>query len=205
MIAAEQLRPDVAEARATYFARELAGVPLSDVVVLDESYATTKFTRLRGRSLRGTRVSARVPHGHWKLLTVIAAISVEGVVAAVTVDAPTDRDVFATFLREALLPALSPGRVIVMDNLASHHVAEVRGLLEGAGCRLVYLPPYSPDLSPIEPAWSKAKQAVRSLDPRTVPELEAAIQSSLGTINSEDCAGFFRGCGYTATNGLKVL
>ena len=119
--------------------------------MLDESYATTKFTRLRGRSRRGVRLRSHVPHGHWKLLTILAAVSVTGVVTAATVDAATDTDIFVAFVREALAPALRPGQVVVMDNLSSHHVDDVRALIERAGCRLVYLPPYSPDLSPIEP------------------------------------------------------
>jgi hypothetical protein len=120
LVAAERLRPDVAAARDAFFAVALAGVALRDVVVLDESYATTEFTRLRGRSPRGTRLVARVPHGHWKLLTVLAAMSVSGVVCAATVDAATDTDVFVTFVRDALCPALRPGQVVVMDNLAAH-------------------------------------------------------------------------------------
>jgi transposase len=175
----------------------LAGVPLRDVVVLDESYATTKFTRPRGRCPRGTRLRARVPHGHRKVLTILAAVSVAGVVTAASIDAATDADVFVTFVRAALVPALRPGQVVVMDNLASHHVDGVRALVEGAGCRLVYLPPYSPDLSPIEPMWSKLKQAVRSRDPRTVLDLHAAIGEAFTTITPGDCLGYFTGCNYT--------
>ena len=187
----------MAERRAAFFAGALAGVRLSDVVVLDESYATTKFTRLRGRSPRGERLVARVPHGHWKLLTVLAAVGVSGVVAAATVDAATDTGVFVTFVRTALVPALRPGQVVVMDNLAPHKAAEVARLIGAAGCRAVYLPPYSPDLSPIEPMWSKVKQAIRSRDARTVPELDAAITHAFTTVTPGDCLGYFRGCGYT--------
>lgn len=191
------MRPDVAAARDTFFAVALAGVRLSDVVVLDESYATTKFTRLRGRSPRGHRLVARVPHGQWKLLTILAAVSVRGVVAGVTVDATTDTDVFAAFVREALCPALRAGQVVVMDNLAAHHADGVVRLIEAAGCRAVYLPPYSPDLSPIEPMWSKLKQCVRSQDARGVPELNAAITAAFKAITPGDCLGYFTGCGYT--------
>jgi DDE superfamily endonuclease len=145
------LRKDVAAARDAFFAEQLKHVPLCDVVVLDESYVTTQFTRLRGRSLRGERLNDRVPHGHWKLLTILAAVSVNGIVTAAAIDATTDSDVFCTFIAEALAPALRPGQVVVMDNLAAHKVAAVKRMIEAAGCRLVYLPPYSPDLSPIEP------------------------------------------------------
>lgn len=187
----------MAAARAAFFAEQLKDVPLGDVVVLDESYVTTRFTRLRGRCKRGMRLLARVPHGHWKLLTVLAAVTVTGVLTAATIDAATDGDVFGAFVTEALVPALRRGQVVVMDNLAAHKVAGVRDAIERAGCRLVYLPPYSPDLSPIEPMWSKLKQALRSAEARTVPELTDAVGRAFTTITAGDCLGYFRHCGYT--------
>jgi len=184
--------------RDAFLAGQLKDVPLRDVVVLDESYATTRFTRLRGRAVRGVRlVDRRVPHGHWKLLTILAAVGVEGVVTAATVDAATDAEVFRAFVDDALVPALRRGQVVVMDNLAAHKVAGVRDAIERAGCRLVYLPPYSPDLSPIEPMWSKLKQALRSAEARTVPELTDAVGRAFTTITAGDCLGYFRHCGYT--------
>jgi transposase len=184
-------------ARRESFFEELEHVPLRDVVVLDESYATTQFTRLRGRAARGVRLVDRVPHGHWKLLTVLAAITTQGVVAAATVDAATDGDVFRTFVRDALVPALRRGQVVVMDNLAAHKVAGVREMIERAGCRPVYLPPYSPDFSPIENMWSKLKQALRSRAARAVDALSEAVGAALATITTSDCSGYFRHCGYT--------
>jgi transposase len=194
--ASEQLRPDVLAAREVFF-EQIKDVPLKDIIVLDESYATTQFTRLRGRSRRGVRLLARVPHGHWKLLTILAAIGIEGVVTAATVDAPTDADVFATFITDALVPALRPGQVVVMDNLAAHKISRIRQTIEAAQCRLVYLPPYSPDFSPIEPMWSKLKQMLRSIAARTVGELTQAIDAAFRTISSSDCLGYFTHCGYT--------
>jgi transposase len=194
--AAEQLRADVAAARAGFF-DQLKDVPLRDVVVLDESYATTQFTRLRGRAPRGERVVARVPHGHWKTLTVLAAMTVEGVLTAAAIDAATDADVFRAFVAEALVPCLRRGQVVVMDNLAAHKVAGVREAVEAAGCRVLYLPPYSPDLSPIEPMWSKVKQALRTAAARTVEALTEAVGVALGTVTAGDCLGYFRHCGYT--------
>lgn len=185
------------QAQREGFFQQIGRVPLKDVVVLDESYATTQFTRPRGRSVRGVRLVERVPHGHWKLLTVLAAINIEGVVTAATVDAATDADVFLAFVNEALVPALGPGQVVVMDNLSAHKVSGVREAIEGAGCRLVYLPPYSPDHSPIEPMWSKLKQGIRTTAARTVESLTESIGLALGTITSGDCAGYFRHCGYT--------
>ena len=203
-VAAEQLRPDVQQARDTFFAEQLKDVPLEDLVVLDESYATTTFTRLRGRCLRNRRLQARVPHGHWKTLTMIAAITVRGVLAAATIDAATDAAVFQTYITQTLGPALRPGMVVVMDNLAAHRVPGIRQAIEAAGCRLVYLPPYSPDFSPIENIWSKVKQELRTRGARDVPALLQAIGESLQAVTAEDCRNCFVACGY-ATHDVKVL
>lgn len=194
--AAERLRPDVLAQREAFF-EQLKDVPLSDVVVLDESYVTTQFTRLRGRSARGVRLVGRVPQGHWKLLTILAAISLNGVVAAASIDATTDADVFGAFIDEVLVPALRPGQVVVMDNLSAHKVGRVRAAIERAGCRLIYLPPYSPDFSPIEHMWSKLKQALRSAGARTIDTLVDAIGVAFTSITAGDCIGYFRHCGYT--------
>jgi transposase len=186
----------VAEARRTFF-EQVKDVPLADVVVLDESYATTKFTRLRGRARRGARLRAPVPHGHWKLLTVIAAMTVKGVLTAMTVDAATDADVFGAFVERCLVPALRPGQVVVMDNLAAHKVAWIVRRIEAAGCRVAFLPPYSPDLSPIEPMWSKVKQLLRTAAARTVDALQDAVGDALAAVTESDCRGYFEHCGYT--------
>lgn len=172
-------------------------MPLSDVVVLDESHATTVFTRLRGRCPRGERLKASVPGGHWKRITMLAAITVAGVLCGSTIDASTDSDVFRTFVHEVLVPSLRPGMVVVMDNLSSHKVAGVREAVEAVGCRVVFLPPYSPDLSPIEPAWSKVKGLLRTAEARDVPALVAAIGEALSQVTAADCLGCFAACGYT--------
>lgn len=164
---------------------------------MDESYATTTFTRLRGRCHRTKRLKAAVPGGHWKRLTLLAAITVSGVLCGSTIDASTDGDVFRTFVSSVLVPSLRPGMVVVMDNLSSHKVAGVREAIEAAGCRLVYLPPYSPDLSPIEPIWAKVKQALRTRGAREVESLDLAVGDALNTITASDCLGCFHHCGYT--------
>jgi transposase len=197
VIASEQLRPDVQEARGNFFAEKLKDVPLEDVVVLDESYATTTFTRLHGRCPVNQRLKQRVPAGHWKRLTILAAITVTGVLAAATIDAATDTQVFGSFVRDCLVPALRPGMVVVMDNLSSHKVAGVREAIEAAGCRLVYLPPYSPDLSPIENIWSKAKSVLRMLEARTLEDLQAAVTLALEQVTARDCRNCFDECGYS--------
>lgn len=183
-------------ARDSFFAEQLKDVPLSDVVVMDESYATTTFTRLRGRCHRTERLKSRVPGGHWKRLTILAAVTVKGVLCGSTIDAATDSDVFRTFVDHVLVPALRPGMVVVMDNLSSHKVTGVREAIEAAGCRLVYLPPYSPDLSPIEPIWSKVKQELRSIEARHVATLDAAVGKALSNVTVADCVGCFANCGY---------
>jgi transposase len=172
-------------------------VPLKDIVVLDESYATTRFTPLRGRSPRCQRLVGRVPRSHWKLLTILAAMNSQGVVAAATVDASTDARVFCSFITEALVPCLRAGQVVVMDNLSAHKVQGTREAIEGAGCRLVYLPPYSPDFSPIEPMWAQVKAALRRMEARTVEDLIKAVPLALDTVTANDCLGYFRHCGYT--------
>ncbi len=197
MIAHEQQRPDVMLARDQFFAEQLKDVPLKDVVVLDESYATTQFTRLRGRCAREERLVASVPHGHWKTVTILAAITIEGVLAAASIDAATDGEVFTCFIREVLIPTLRPGMVVVMDNLSAHKLAAIRVSIEAARCRLVYLPPYSPDYSPIENIWSKVKQSLRSQEAREIPALGEAITAALHMVTAADCYGCFMACGYS--------
>ena len=172
-------------------------VKLNNVVVLDESYATTTFTRLRGRCPRHQRLRAQVSGGHWRRLTILAAITVDGVLCASTIDAATDAEVFRMFVSQVLVPSLRPGMVVVMDNLSSHKVAGVVNAIEKANCRVVYLPPYSPDLSPIEPTWSKVKQRLRTIGARDVPTLETAIGHALASITPNDCSGCFNACGYS--------
>jgi transposase len=187
----------VRERRERWHDDELKDVPLENVVVLDESAAATNMTRLRGRCGKGERLVAAVPHGHWKVLTMIAAMGIRGVRTAVTVDAATDGEIFLRFVTEALVPVLRRGDVVVLDNLQAHKVKGVREAVESAGARLLYLPPYSPDLSPIEPMWSKVKQSLRSLAARTVDALQEAVTAALNSVTATDCEGFFRHCGYT--------
>ncbi|HSU30682.1 MAG TPA: IS630 family transposase [Bryobacteraceae bacterium] len=154
MSAAERHRPAVEQARGQFRAR-LAQWSRDDLVFVDESGVRTNMTGLYGRAPKGIRVPEAVPHGHWKVLTILGAVTSQGVQASVTIDAATDSDIFLAFLRHALAPTLRPGPVIVMDNLPAHKHQQVRTHLRRHGCRLLYLPPYSPDLNPIEPAWSK--------------------------------------------------
>jgi transposase len=166
------------------------------LVFLDESGATTEMTRRYGRAPLGERIREATPAGHWKTLTLLGAMSKDGMLASMTVDAPTDGEVFLAYLDQVLCPALRPGQVVVMDNLSAHKVEGVRQRIEAAGAGLLYLPPYSPDFNPIEKAWSKIKQQLRSAKSRTVEVLEETIASALQTISAQNAAAWFSHCGY---------
>jgi transposase len=166
------------------------------MVFVDESGINTAMTRTHGRGPPGERVPGAVPHGHWETLTMIGALRLEGVVAAVTVDASTDTDVFGTFVHEALVPALRPGDVVLWDGLAAHKVPRMREEIERADATLTPLPPYSPDLSPIEPYWSKVKTHVRSQEARTPAALGEAAAGGFASVTAGDARGWFKNCGY---------
>jgi transposase len=178
---------------------EVAGVPAADWVFVDEFGAATNMARTHARSPRGERAVATAPRGHWKVLSTVAAMTVGGMLAAAAVDAAVDGDVFRAFVADALVPALRPGQVVVLDSLSSHRAAGVVSMVEAAGCRVLYLPPYSPDLNPIENAIAKVKAALRKAAARTLAALGAAVGTALESVTASDAAGFFRHCGYPAT------
>ena len=173
-----------------------AGIDPRRLIFIDETWAKTNMTRLRGRCLRGERLVDKVPHGHWMTTTLIGALGIDGVKCAMNVDGPVNTDVFETFIEKVLCPTLGPGDIVVMDNLSSHKGARVRRLIEQQGAELFYLPPYSPDFSPIEPAFSKVKQNLRSLECRTQDTLWNSMQSVLDNVTASDARNFFAYCGY---------
>jgi transposase len=175
------------------------GLDPAKLVFIDETWAKTNMTRTRGRCPSGERLVAAVPHGHWKTTTLIAALGDAGVRAAMTLDGPVNRAAFEAFVESILAPTLTPGDVVVMDNLSSHKGPRVRELVEAAGASVVYLPPYSPDLNPIELAFAKLKQLMRSAAHRTADALWADVQRMLDRITPADAAGFYRHCGYGRT------
>jgi transposase len=195
LVASERRRAEV-EAERQQFRAEMAATDAEDLVFLDESGVTTSLTRLYGRAPRGVRVIDHVPQGHWKVLTILGAITSQGMLAAMTVEAATDSEVFRTYVSEVLVPRLRPGQIVLMDNLRAHKVAGVREAIEAAGCRVRYLPPYSPDLNPIEPAWSKLKTYLRAVKARARDVLEEAVATGLRKITAQDAHGFFAHCGY---------
>lgn len=155
------------------------------------------MTRLRGRALRGERVRYRTPHGHWKTTTLIAALGVRGMRCSMMVDGAVNATLFTAFVAQILVPRLCPGDIVILDNLSSHKSRAVRDLIEAAGARLVFLPPYSPDLNPIEMIFSKVKQALRSLACRTQKSLWSNIQAVLDRVTPTDAINCIKHCGYT--------
>ena len=154
------------------------------------------MTRLRGRSLRGERLVAKGPHGHWNTTTLIGALGIGGVRCSTVVDGPVNGEIFQAFIDQVLRPALLPGDIVVMDNLSSHKGVKVRRSIEAAGASLIYLPPYSPDYSPIEPVFSKVKQLLRGLAARTRQDLWNSMQSILDAVTPSDAINCFEHCGY---------
>lgn len=154
------------------------------------------MTRRYGRAPRGQRIGETVPAGHWRTLTLLGALTLKGMLASMTIECPTDGDVFRAFLEQVLCPRLQPGQIVILDNLGAHKVAGVRELVEARGARLFYLPPYSPDFNPIEQAWSKIKQQLRTAKARLVDVLEQAAAEAISSITADNAAAWFRHCGY---------
>ncbi len=167
-----------------------------NLIFLDESGVTTEMTRRYARAEGGRRALDSTPASRWRTLTVLGAISVSGWVATMTIEAPTDGDVFLAYLEHVLCPKLKPGDVVVMDNLAAHKVEGVLRLIQATGAQLRYLPPYSPDFNPIEQCWAQLKQHLRALKARTVTALEMAIEQALTTATADHFAAYFHHCGY---------
>ena len=163
---------------------------------IDESGANIAMTRLYGRAPRGQRVVGSVPQNYGQNVTMLAALSATGVEAMMTVEGATDGDVFRSYVREVLAPTLRKGDIVVLDNLGAHKVNGVRAAIEERGARLIYLPPYSPDLNPIERCWSKIKTALRAAKARTREALEEAIKQALATVTESDARAWFKHCGY---------
>jgi transposase len=172
---------------------------VSDLVFVDEFGATTQMQRTHGRAPAGERVVSRVPHGHWKVVSTIAAMTVDGVVASASFDAATDGELFLAFARD-LAAVLRPGQVVVLDNLPAHKSPAVAAAIEAAGARRLLLPPYSPDLNPIENAIAKVKGVLRTMARRTVDGLFAGIGEALEAVTPADARAFIAHAGYRDTN-----
>ena len=155
------------------------------------------MTRLRGRALRGQRVHASAPHGHWHTTTMISSIRLDGTTACMAIGSPTDTEVFASYVRHILCPTLRAGDIVIMDNLRPHKNEHTLALIAAAGASVLFLPAYSPDLNPIEKMWSKVKARLRSAEARTREELLEAIAKALQAVTAKDAMGWFASCGYS--------
>ena len=165
---------------------------------IDETWAKTNMARTHGRSPRGERLRMSVPHGHWNTTTLVAALSLRGVIAPFVVSGPINRIAFETYVEKVLAPALAPGDIVVMDNLSSHKGPKVKALIEAAGAALCFLPPYSPDFNPIEKAFAKLKALLRKAAARTVETLWSAIGEIVDLITPRESANYFAAAGYDA-------
>ena len=154
------------------------------------------MTRLRGRARSGERLIAKIPHGHWMTTTLIGALGIDGIRCSTIVKGPVNRDVFTSFVEHVLAPELKPGDVVVMDNLSSHKSERITEMIESRGATVRYLPPYSPDLNPIEMVFSKIKQLLRSRASRTKEALWTTMQSVLDQVTASDATNCFRHAGY---------
>jgi transposase len=193
--ASERDTPRVQQARQDYRWR-ITALDLQRLKFVDESGVNLAMTRLYGRAPAGRRVVGSVPQNYGPTVTMLGALGVHGLQAVMTVDGATDADVFRTYVKKVLGPTLSPGDIVVMDNLQAHKAVGVQQAIARRGARRLYLPPYSPDLSPIEPCWSKVKTALRKAKPRTRATLDAAIAEAMLTVSHMDAQGWFKHCGY---------
>jgi transposase len=198
LIASEQDRPDVVEKRQLWRASQ-EHIPAGKAVFIDETWAKTNMTRTFGRSPVGTRLIEKTPSGRWQTTTFLGAMRAEGFIAPLTVDGAINGELFLAWIEQHLAPALRPGDIVVMDNLSSHKVAGVREAIEAVGAELRYLPPYSPDLNPIELAFAKFKKLLRDGAERTVDKLWALCGRILDEFKEPECRNYFKHCGYRYT------
>lgn len=191
-------------AKRTHWHEQFTSELVQRLVFVDESGANTKMTRLRGRAQGGQRLLGRIPCGNYQTSTLISGIRLEGPCAPWLLEGPMNGEMFLAWVEQGLGPALRPGEVVILDNLATHKVRGVREALQARGARLLYLPPYSPDFNPIEPMWSKIKQVLRSHAPRNDEQLLLAAKAAFQSISLADCRGFFFSAQY-ATSFMEML
>ena len=194
----EQDRPDVLKRRRDWFDNQLDLDP-AKLVFIDETGLSTKMARLRGRSLFGERCRAGVPHGHWKTTTFTGALRLTGMTAPFVYDGAMNGTVFLAYIEQVLVPTLKHGDIVVMDNLPAHKASGVRDAIEQAGAQLRFLPPYSPDMNPIEMAFSKLKALLRAKAERTIPALWDTVGTLIDVFEPDECANYFIAAGYDPT------
>jgi transposase len=195
--ASEQQRADVAEERERW-RQDQPSLDPARLVFIDETGTTTNMVRRRGRSRRGTRLVGRVPHAHWKITTFVAGLRQNEIAAPFVIDQPMNSVIFLTYVTQCLVPTLTEGDIVVMDNLKPHKTAGVREAIEAAGAKLLYLPPYSPDLNPIELLFAKLKALLRKYAERAIEALWKRIGKLLDEISSAECSAYLHHDGYRA-------
>ena len=197
MFASEQDRPDVARRRVRW-KKYQDRIDPARLVFIDETWAKTNMTRTRGWHRRGEPLHAKTPHGHWRTMTFLAALRNNAITAPWVLDVPINGEAFLAYVERVLVPTLKPGDIVVMDNLGSHKGRAVRAAIRAAGARLLFLPPYSPDLNPIEQVFAKLKTLLRKAEARTVEAVTSAIGSILGAFTPHECANYFANSGYAS-------
>jgi transposase len=197
VFATEQNRPDIARRRA-WWKRHQSKIDPSRLVFIDETWAKTNMARTHGWWRRGAPLKAHVPHGHWRTMTFLAALRCDHISAPCVFDGPIDGLSFRAYVEQILIPTLKPGDIVVMDNLGSHKSSAIRMAIRAAGARLFYLPPYSPDLNPIEQVFAKLKTLLRKAEERTMEAVWQRIGSLLEFFTPQECANYFRNSGYAS-------
>jgi transposase len=197
--AAEQDRPDVAAARRAWFKMQPKLDPRK-LVFIDETAASTNMTRRYGRATRGERLVCKVPHGHWKTSTFVAALRHNRVTAPLLLDGPMNGITFLAYVEDVLVPTLKRDDIVIMDNVGVHKVVGVREAIEARGANLFYLPPYSPDLNPIEQFFSKLKALLRKAAARTIDRLWEVIGLCLTDFSPRECGAYLTNSGYSRGN-----
>jgi len=195
--AAEQDRPDVARRRAQWKKYQDRLDP-ARLVFIDETWAKTNMTRLRGWAPRGRKLLDKVPQGHWRTLTFLAALRHDRIDAPCVIDGPINGESFLAYVEQLLVPVLKPGDIVIIDNLGSHKGKAVRRAIRAAGAKLFFLPPYSPDLNPIEQVFAKLKTLLRKAAERTVEDTWRRIAVLLKAFTSQECANYLRNAGYAS-------
>lgn len=198
MLPAEQDRHDVARRRAQW-KKYQDRIDPRRLVFIDETWAKTNMARTHGRCRRGQRLHAKVPHGHWKTLTFLAALRHDRIDAPAVFDGPINRQKFLAYVEQCLAPTLAPGDVVIMDNLSSHKGAAVRKAIRDTGAHLLFLPPYSPDLNPIEQVFAKLKALLRKAAERSIEATWRRIGDLLDQFSPTECANYFTNAGYAST------
>ena len=197
LYASEQDRADIARRREQWKLYQ-GRVDPKRLVFIDETWAKTNMIRRHGRSRRGSRLVAKVPHGRWRTLTFLAALRCDRITAPCVIDGPINGTSFRAWVEQFLVPTLCPGDIVVMDNLGSHKGQAVRQLIRSAGAKLFFLPRYSPDLNPIEQVFAKLKTLLRKTDPRTIEATWRGIGQFLDAFTPQECANYLVNAGYAS-------